>query len=140
METEEERGTIREGEYHPAAREALSFVTKMMYSNPKQWFIIRESIASTALSGVRLSEILNSTLDRIEKGAPVSDRYVLGLAWFIKDFTEHTGNKENSNKVILQLAQETAKEEFLCASARAAVKAFALTLVQMFEITLKSKE
>ena len=79
----EERGTIKEGEYHPAADSAMQYVREQML-NFKEWGMFKESVASTALSGNRLSEILMSTIDRLEKGEPVSDRYLLGLAWVLK--------------------------------------------------------
>jgi len=43
----------------------------------------KEALASTALSGNRLAEICMGTIDRLAKGEPVSDRYLLGLAWTI---------------------------------------------------------
>lgn len=83
--TTEERGTIREDEYHPAADHAMAWFGKWKYEDFVRYNRVREAIASTALSGNRVAEICNSTLDRLESGQPVSDRYLLGLCWFIKE-------------------------------------------------------
>ena len=43
-----------------------------------------EAIYSTAIEGTnRTAVIAASTLRRLEEGEPVSDRYLMGLAWFI---------------------------------------------------------
>lgn len=83
----EEPGTLQIGEYHPAADSAFKYI-KAHLSNPFFFSIIRESIASCALSGNRLAEVCHETLRRIENNEPVSDRYLLGLAWFVRDLTE----------------------------------------------------
>ena len=77
--------TLKIGESHPMAHSAFSYV-KLHANDP----ILLESIASTALSGSRCAEICHSTLERIRKGEPVSDRYVFGLAWMIKDIKDNT--------------------------------------------------
>lgn len=76
-------GTIQEGEYHPAANSAMEYVESRM-ADPS-WLIICESFASVALSGNRTAEICYSTIDRLNNGEPVSDRYLLGLAWTLKE-------------------------------------------------------
>ncbi len=75
--------TLKVGEYHPCANNAMSYI-RCHIIHP---FLI-ESLASTALSGNRTAEICLSTIRRIEKGEPVSDRYVLGLAWCLKEMVE----------------------------------------------------
>ena len=79
-----EQGTLKEGEYHPSADSAMRFIKEFIVSHPDDWMSLQESLASTALSGNRLAEILLSTVERLNKGEPVSDRYLLGLAWFMK--------------------------------------------------------
>ena len=78
-----EQGTLKENEYHPSADSAMQYIKQFIVSNPTAWMVLQESIASTALSGNRLSEILLSTIERLNNGLPVSDRYLLGLAWFL---------------------------------------------------------
>jgi hypothetical protein len=82
---QEDYSTIKEGEYHPSADSALSWYKEFIISDIKQWFMIKESIASTALSGNRLAEICMGTINRLENKEPVSDRYLLGLCWFLKN-------------------------------------------------------
>lgn len=73
--------SLREGEPHPIARNAQLWVAKYVAMNP----MVIESIASCALSNNRTAEICHSTLTRLLNGEPVSDRYLLGLAWFLKE-------------------------------------------------------
>ncbi len=72
---------LNPGEPHPSSIPAFEYVKQMMISKPH----LVESIASTALSGNRTAEICLSTIRRIQSGDTVSDRYVLGLAWMMKE-------------------------------------------------------
>ncbi len=72
-------------EYHPSADSAMAFYRTYPI---KDMMMVREALASTALSGNRLSEICLSTIDRLDKGEPVSDRYLLGLCWMLRDMKE----------------------------------------------------
>lgn len=76
------RGTLDEWEPHPAARNALGFITRIPREDLMQTM---EAFASTAISGNRTSEICAETLRRILRGRPISDRYVLGLAWVMRE-------------------------------------------------------
>lgn len=76
--------TLKEGEYHPVANSALVWFQHWRTKNLKDYMMLRESIASTAIEGNRTAELLNSTLDRLDSGQPVSDRYLLALCWFIR--------------------------------------------------------
>lgn len=71
-------GTLKEGEFHPAANSAMSYIKGIPHVDMLMWM---ETLASTALSGSRLAEICSETLDRVMTNKPVSDRYLLGLAW-----------------------------------------------------------
>lgn len=66
-------------EPHPAALDALAWIRQQPHL--PLWL---ESFASTALSGNRSAEICGETLRRLLAGEPVSDRYVLGLAWTMR--------------------------------------------------------
>lgn len=70
--------TLKLGEFHPMAPSALEYV------NENMTLMDVESLASCAIEGNRAAEICMSTYNRLEKGEPVSDRYVLGLAWMIR--------------------------------------------------------
>lgn len=79
--------TLKLEEPHPAAHDAMAWFN-LWRTDMTNYMLTREAIASTALSGNRLAQICNSTLDRLEKAEPVSDRYLLGLCWFLKDMEE----------------------------------------------------
>jgi S-adenosylmethionine:diacylglycerol 3-amino-3-carboxypropyl transferase len=81
-------GELEVGEPHPAADSALHYLAKVGYFNLIMW---QESFASCAIEGNRLAEICSETLDRLINGKPVSDRYLLGLAWVIRN---NTNDKE----------------------------------------------
>ena len=82
------KGTISEGSYHPAADGAMEYIKSIP---TVELFMIAESFASTSLSGNKTSEICYETLDRLLKKEPVSDRYLLGLAWTIKRIRDEKG-------------------------------------------------
>lgn len=86
-----EKGCLALGEYHPAADSAMNFVRQFLMN--ERYFLIKASISCTALAGGRLSEICLETIERIERGDPVSDRYLLGLAWFLKEIMECEKNE-----------------------------------------------
>lgn len=73
-----DKGTLKIGEFHPAARSAMAYVKTygLKYMEP---------FASCAIEGNRHAEICLETLERVFSGEPVSDRYLLGLAWTIKE-------------------------------------------------------
>ena len=75
-------GTLKLGEPHPAAFKAKDWISTIPSD---KLFTYLESFASLALSGNRLAEICCETLNRLMAGKPVSDRYVLGLAWALRD-------------------------------------------------------
>lgn len=77
-----DRSELNIDEWHPCADSAIHFIT----SKPMDELLKhREALASCALSGNRLAEVCHGTLNRIINRDPVSDRYVLGLAWYIKE-------------------------------------------------------
>jgi len=72
------RGTLRENEPHPAAYCAKDWIVSLSPEELLRW---SESFASCSIAGNRLAEVCSETLSRLMSGQPVSDRYVLGLAW-----------------------------------------------------------
>jgi len=92
--------SLKEKEYHPSADSAMTWFKMFVASDTVRFLQIREALASTALSGNRLAEICLSTLDRLSSGRPVSDRYLLGLCWFLRDMIEGTtyGKQKNSKR------------------------------------------
>ncbi len=81
MTPEEEPGSLRLGEPHPAAHTAFGYIKGLSASDLLMW---EEALASCAISGNRAAEIGLSTLKRILSGQPISDRYLLGLAWMMR--------------------------------------------------------
>lgn len=82
-------GELKSNEPHPMARDAMAFVKEWMAKQTIQSFaMLREAMASCAIEGNRVGEVCGATLDRLLKSEPVSDRYLLGLAWFIRNFEE----------------------------------------------------
>lgn len=84
-----ERGTLRPAEHHPAADDALAWLQcYIAKQGPAEALLLLESFASTAIEGNRLAEVCGETLRRILHKEPVSDRYLLGLCWTIRQMEE----------------------------------------------------
>jgi hypothetical protein len=79
-------GTLAPTEPHPSAFPARDYLAKLAREGKIPLYL--EAFASTALSGNRLAEVCHETLQRMSNALPVSDRYVLGLAWAIRDMEE----------------------------------------------------
>jgi len=77
------RGFLKLGEPHPAVFTALKYVSLHM-NDP----MIKEALASCAIENNRLAEICLETIRRLENKEAVSDRYLLGLAWSLREFKE----------------------------------------------------
>lgn len=82
------RGELAPTEPHPAAHEAKAWIAEQSAEELLKW---REVFASCAIEGNRLGEICSETLNRMMTAQPVSDRYLLGLAW-----TMRSGNWPNA--------------------------------------------
>ena len=77
--------TLSVGEFHPSTHIAMEYV------NNNLDLILIESIASTALSGNRSAELALGTIKRLQNKEPVSDRYLMGLAWFLYSINQGKG-------------------------------------------------
>lgn len=77
-----ERGFLTPTEPHPSARSALDYIRSLGLPALLQ---LQESFSSCAIEGNRLGEVCAETLRRILDHEPVSDRYILGLAWAVKN-------------------------------------------------------
>lgn len=73
--------TLRPGEPHPAAFAAAAYLRSLPHEDLLKY---QEAFASCAIENNRLSEICFGTLQRLMTNQPVSDRYLLGLAWAIR--------------------------------------------------------
>ena len=76
-----DRGTLAPTEPHPSAEDAYRFVAQYPLEDLMLW---RGSFASCAIEGNRLAEVCHETLRRVMDREPVSDRYILGLAWAMR--------------------------------------------------------
>ena len=83
-----ETGTLEIGEIHPMAPSSMKFVKEFLIKDVKRAMMLREALASAALAGNRLVEVCGETLRRVLEGETVSDRYLLGLAWYLKTYGE----------------------------------------------------
>lgn len=75
------RGELKPGETHPAAYLANEWLQQQTLAELMQW---QEAFASSAIEGNRSAEVFSETLDRFLNGKPLSDRYLLGLAWALR--------------------------------------------------------
>ena len=87
--------TLEEGEAHPCAHTALAYIN----DHRSKW---SEAIYSCALTDNRTAQIAAGTLKRLENKEPVSDRYLMGLAWFIYELE---GFPKSPTKYIRQYLQ-----------------------------------
>lgn len=94
----DERGTLKPTEPHPAAFMARQYIRTIPW---QELLLKKEALASCAIEGNRLAEVCLSTLNRLLNGHPVSDRYLLGLAWFLRE-----GESEWKNIDLTGLAHE----------------------------------
>lgn len=79
-------GTLKDSEPHPAAFDAKEWILEYVRGNDEsQVFRLLESFTSCGMSGNRLAEVCGETLRRLVDGEPVSDRYILGLAWTMRN-------------------------------------------------------
>lgn len=78
--------TLETGEPHPSSENAMRYILSIP---PDRLMKYLEALSSTAIEGNRLGEICSGTLNRLIKSEPVSDRYLLGLAWAIRNMEEN---------------------------------------------------
>lgn len=77
-------------ESHPATQDALDYLNSIGSHRLNTY---RGAFASCAIEGNRLGEVCVATINRLFANQPVSDRYLLGLAWAIKSMED----KETAN-------------------------------------------
>lgn len=82
------QGTLLDGMPHPAAYKAKQWLSRYLSADPDRTQRLVESFASVALSGNETAELCSETLRRLLNAEPVSDRYLFGLAWTIRDMEE----------------------------------------------------
>ena len=79
-------GDLKEGQPHPMAKSALDWISAN--HNIQDLHLHREALASCAIEGNEMAEVCLETLRRLIENEPVSDRYLLGLAWYLRNSKE----------------------------------------------------
>lgn len=82
--------TLKLKEPHPMARSALIWIAKNF--TLQELMMQLEALSSCAIEGNRLGQICAETLSRVIYKKGVSDRYLLGLAWYLKGVKENESN------------------------------------------------
>ncbi len=113
--TSVESGTLAPGEPHPMAFNARRYIADI---GGVRLAVHLESLASCAIEGNHTAEVCSETLRRLMRGESVSDRYVLGLAWFLME-SEAKGNGFDSLDDYMCLATEAHTPELALARFKA---------------------
>lgn len=79
------RGTLDVGEPHPAAESAIKYLQGL---GIEKLITHLSAFSSCAIENNRMAEVCAETLHRFTTGKPVSDRYLLGVAWIIRNCEE----------------------------------------------------
>lgn len=75
-----DRGTLKVGEPHPAVKDAIAYMQSLSLEDITKWLA---AFSSCSIEGNRFGEVCAETMRRLSDGEPVSDRYLLGLAFAI---------------------------------------------------------
>lgn len=84
-------GVLAVGEPHPMAYSAKEWIIglicdgKTTEESMRMVATYQGVMASCALSGNRAAEVCGETLRKLVNGEPVGDRYLLGLAWMLRE-------------------------------------------------------
>ncbi len=85
-----DRTELNVGERHPSTSSAIQYVFEKIHDP-----LLLEALASCAIENNRIAEVCLGTINRIKNKQPISDRYLLGLAWFLKENEDLKNAKEN---------------------------------------------
>lgn len=103
------QGTLKDTEPHPSSEIARRYLISVLFKDEKRLWILRESLASCALAGNREAEVCGETLERLINKQPVSDRYFMGLAWFIWSLEQIQSKQKPSTKKQKATAEKIVK-------------------------------
>lgn len=73
--------TLEPGEIHPSTYFAIDYIKKCQKGD--DWIHILYALST--LTNNRTASICLGTLQRLSDGLPVSDRYLMGLAWLLHE-------------------------------------------------------
>ena len=96
-----EIGTLQTGEPHPSSHSAYRYVKKYIMKKGEKIGMLLEALASSAISGNRTAEVCGATLARVIEGKSISDRYLLGLAWFLYEMEKDKKEKKEEKRIQL---------------------------------------
>ena len=77
-----DKGVLGKDEPHPCALHAFEYLRSIPEKELLAW---QESLARCATPGNRTAEVCLDTLRRFLESRPLTDRYLLGLAWMIRN-------------------------------------------------------
>lgn len=87
-------GTLGPTEYHLSAEGAQEYFRSFARKRPEKLLAIKKVIYEAAEDAAgpqqKYFQVMRSTWERLREGDPVSDRYLLGLCWYIRDIDEAT--------------------------------------------------
>ena len=86
--SDEDKVNLPLGVPHPAAVSAYQFINELPLVELVMWQEIFASITLSSEDNL-LASTCSDTLDRIIKGETIGDRYILGLAWTVKNMIEN---------------------------------------------------
>ena len=75
-------GTLKLGEPHPLTQVAYQYIASIPSDRLMDYLA---NYSSSAMSGNRLGEVCGETLRRLLHNEIISDRYLLGLEWSLKE-------------------------------------------------------
>lgn len=82
IQSEADPTELAEDEIHPVAGNCLEYIRAIP---PEMLDRYRRTFALEAKDGNRLAQVCEGTLNRLLSKQPVSDRYLMGLAWTLRD-------------------------------------------------------
>lgn len=100
MDEETDPSEIQADEHHPAANSAYRWLKGFMVTNSEDYAKYRLAIEMAAQVGNRQAQICWGTIQRLKFGEPVSDRYLMGLAWTILFLHQRTDLETVANQRI----------------------------------------
>jgi hypothetical protein len=79
------KGMLKEGECHPAVGYAMKYLQSLGIDKKYRYL---EAFNSNKLGDNRVSAVCSETLIRYLKSEDITDKYILGLAWCIRDLED----------------------------------------------------
>lgn len=81
-------GILKQDELHPAAQVAMEYVNKFITDNIRETILMLEAFENMSHSGDRLSIVCHESLRKVINCESIGERYLLGLAWTMRDMYE----------------------------------------------------